>query len=359
MKFVQLPDIKEGMRIAKPVYNKKGVLLYGRGTEVRGSVLANLETLNLFGLYILEPAEPLPPISDDELEFERFQVVAGYMLTDELQKVVNGEFTSALDSLAADIVDRYGTDTKKISFIQSIRNPDDHVYKHSINVAILTALISKQLDIPKPEQHYMVVAGLLHDIGKLLAPPEILNKSSSLTSTELNTIRNAELRGYDLIRENYMIPAGIRRFFSQMHRELSDKMSLREGPSQKLLLGTKIIKLADMYDILTAMRIYKDPMSEFSAVTFMLNNDRDFDEALVEALMKSIYILPVGACVELTNGEKGLVLSDNEYYPLRPSVLSFGSNNIYDLGLRRIYEQVQIKDIMKTMDNRFVISQKP
>lgn len=74
------------------------------------------------------------------------------------------------------------------------------------------------------------------------------------------------------------------------------------------------------------------------------------------ALIESINILPVGACVELTNGEKGLVLAESEYFLLRPKILVFGSNTIYDLGQRKTYEKIQIRDILKTMDNRFVMN---
>lgn len=355
MRFVQIKEIKEGMKIAKPIYNQKGVLLYGRGTEIKTSVLKNIENLNLFGLYILEPTEPLPPMTDEELEFERFQIVAGYILAEELQNIINGNITSDFDELVDDICLRYGNGDHRINFIQSIRSPFDHVYKHSVNVAILTALMTHQLNTNRNEQHYLVAAALLHDIGKLLAPQDLLNKAASLTQEELRTIRSSELKGYELIRDNYYIPAGIRRYFSQMAKELSQKIS-SISYEQKMLLGTKVLKMADLYDILTAMRIYKDPMSEFSAISFMLERSNEFDENLVNTIIKSINILPVGACVELTNGQKGLVLSENEYYPLRPRVLSFKDNVVYDLGQRKTYDKIHIKDIMKTMDNRFVFS---
>lgn len=133
-------------------------------------------------------------------------------------------------------------------------------------------------------------------------------------------------------------------------------MTEQNESEQKLLLGTKIIKIADMFDTLTAMRVYKEPMSEFSAIKFFNEREDQYDEKLVVALIESINILPVGACVELTNGEKGLVLAESEYFLLRPKILVFGSNTIYDLGQRKTYEKIQIRDILKTMDNRFVMN---
>jgi len=355
MRFVQTADLKIGMKIAKPIYNKKGVLLYSRGTEINEHTLRNIGTMNLFGMYILEPTEPLPPVSDEELEFERFQVVSGYTLDDALRLVLKGEIPHEIETLASDIQHRFGRRMDKVNFIQTLRNPDDHVFKHSVNVAILTALITNKLGIDRNEQYHLIMAALLHDMGKLLAPVELLNKTSSLSYSELTTIRNSELEGYNLIRENYFLSASVRRYFVQMAEELSNKIHGYSNEEQrKVLLGTKILKVADLYDILTAMRVYKEPMSEFSAISFMLSKEDEYDESIVDAIVKSIYILPVGACVELTNGEKGLILAESEYYALRPRILSFNGNVVYDLAQKKVYEKVRIKDILKTMDNRFV-----
>lgn len=355
LRFLKLDEIKVGMRLAKPIYNKKGVLLYGHNTVINESVLSNIQAFNTYGQYILEPAEPLPPISDEELEFERFTTVASYALQDDLQLLINGSSPRNINQLSLEICNRFGKLTSKITFLQSLRSPDDAVYKHSINTAILCALISNRLRLDPKEQSYLVTAAFYHDIGKLLAPSEIINKTGKLTDKDMSTIKNAELKGYDLIKNNYLISAGIRRYIAQLRTELCNKLPSQPHQAQTLLLGTKLLKVADMFDTLTAMRVYKDPVSEFSALKFLLEREDEFDEQIVSALAESINILPVGCCVELSNGAKGLVLSENEYYVLRPRVLDFSTNQIYDLGQKKIYEQIQIKDIMKTMDNRFVM----
>lgn len=357
MRFVKLEEIRLGMRLAKPIYNKDGVLLYGRNTTVSDSVLSNLKNIKTYGQYILEPAEPLPPMSDEELEFERFTTVSSYTLKQDLQNMIEGNAPKHINELVDEVCDSYGHLTRKITFLQSLRSPDDSVYKHSLNVAILCALISNRLKLDPKEQKNLVTAAFYHDMGKLIAPAEIINKTGKLTSEELKTVRNAELEGYDLIKNDYSISAGIRRYIVQLRNELCNKIPSMPNQPQTLLLGTKLLQIADMYDTLTAMRVYKDPMSEFAAIKFLFDKEDEFDEKIVQALAESINILPPGCCVELTNNEKGLVLTENEYYLLRPSVLGFKSNQIYDLGQRKVYEQIQIKDIMKTMDNRFIMKQ--
>ena len=344
------------MRLAKPIYNSAGVLLYNRNTMINERVLEQINSLNLYGLYVLEPAEPLPPINDEEIEFERFQTVSCNMLQEIFDVALHNHQSKQAEVLCMEIMKRYRGLGRKIVFMQNIRGPQDFVYKHSLNVAILATLICNNLRIDRKEVFYLINASFYHDIGKILAPNELINKSGKLTREELNIIRNAELNGFEAIRNNYDIPAGIRRYITQLKVELCNKMPEMENRDQNLLLGTDILKVADMYDTLTAMRVYKEPTSEFSAIKFLLEHEYDYNEKVVEALIEAIHILPVGACVELTNGEKGIVLKENDFYHLRPTVLGFESQQTYDLGNRKVYEQVQIKDIMKTMDNRFIMS---
>ena len=128
MIFVKSEDLIYGMRIAKPIYNKSGVLLYERNTRLTLQGIESVKNFGLIGLYILEPAEPLPPMSDEEIEFERFQTVSCGSLQSELPNIINGSDSKILNGLADTIVNNYGNLTSKITFIQSIRGPEDNVY---------------------------------------------------------------------------------------------------------------------------------------------------------------------------------------------------------------------------------------
>lgn len=356
MKYIKKDEIKIGQRLAKPIFNKEGVLLYSRGTVVNASVLHHISDMSTYGFYVLDAAEPLPVISEEELEFERFQTTACVTLQEELEAIMNGQDSKNLDTLALTIVNNYGNLTNKITFIQNIRDNEDNVYKHCLNVAILCAMISGRLGIDRKEQYNLVLAAFYHDIGKLIAPQDIINKPSKLTIEEMSIVRKAELDGFDIVKNSFQLSSGIKRYISQLKIELLNKIPGNAKQPQTLLLGTKILQVADMYDILTAMRVYKDPTSEYEAVTFLQAREDQFDESIVNTLIKSINILPPGCCVELTNGEKALVLTESEYYPLRPTVLSFKTNTMYDLSQKKVYETVKIKSVLKTLDNRFIMN---
>ena len=87
MKFVKREDLKEGMRLGKPIYNKKGVLLYERDSKLTRASIESARNFGLMGVYVLEPTEPLPPMSEEDIEFEKFQIVSEFALMDELVAV--------------------------------------------------------------------------------------------------------------------------------------------------------------------------------------------------------------------------------------------------------------------------------
>ena len=80
MQFVKTADLKPGMRLAKPIYNKMGVLLYERDTLLTMQGINSIENFGLIGIFILEPAEPVPPLSREDLEFEQFQTIYVFKL---------------------------------------------------------------------------------------------------------------------------------------------------------------------------------------------------------------------------------------------------------------------------------------
>ena len=124
---------------------------------------------------------------------------------------------------------------------------------------------------------------------------------------------------------------------------------------KKKIPEVDILRTAYIYDQLTAMNIQEEPTSDVQAIRFLLDAGNGYDRVAVQALIHSINILEPGVCVELTNGDKGLVIIPGMYNVLQPYVLSFRDNQVYNLSTPHVAAQLQIKDIMRTMDNRHVM----
>jgi hypothetical protein len=191
----------------------------------------------------------------------------------------------------------------------------------------------------------------LHDLGLLLVNEKVAC-SDEPDEEEKNNIKKAIQEGYNLL-DYANVSQNIKRNVAIVQRTAYDLGSnIYEGRDKNLSTSAKILMLADKYDKMTAMKIDVEPESEFVVIKKLMN-DTTLDSKVVNALISSINILVPGVCVELTNGEKGLVLIENESNILKPTVLGFNNNRIYIL--ENTNDSLQIKDIMKTMDNRTVI----
>ena len=353
MRFVEINDLKEGERIVRPIFNTDGVLLYGSGTRTDASVVSQLKKLDLFGLYGLDEQEPVPAISNEVLAMEAFQTSEAYIIDEICRKLIADKPISNLEETADLIVRRFGYLKQPLQFNQSLRSKKDFVSKHTLNVAILTSIIAGKLNLETRERMYLVEAAFFYDIGKYLAPQESIFKSGALTEEELREVRAAKLKGYALLKENYAYPAGVRRYLIQLSKDLLNHTGEEwEHEKQNLLPGTQILKVADIYDVLTAVRPYRAPKSPFSAYKIMVENPEEYEPKYVEALASSLHILPVGSYVQLSNGEQGIVIRENEKVLERPIVLGFASNKMYDLSQASVFREVKIKDTVSTPDNR-------
>lgn len=353
MLFVKRDNLKTGMRLARPIYNKNGVLLYERNSKLTKQGIESIRNFGLIGIFILEPAEPVPPMTQADIEFERFQTMCVFSIREELDKILQTKRVSRIQMISANIIKNYGHLDKRINFIQNLRSKEDYIYKHSLNVAILCAMITHVMNIKVDEQLETVQAALVHDIGKLTVA-DIL-ESENPSPEEKTRIEVAEVGGYDMIEMAFSSAPNVKRICVQARKGLSSLKTGEGISSVRMGNGARVLAVAETYDRMTAVQFEKEPNSEVAALKYLLDNPQIFDSRVVDALIKSINILVPGVSVELNTGEKALVLSANEQNVLRPMVLMFRDNSIVDLADMDMYEDLEIRDIMKTMDNRYVM----
>lgn len=356
MLFVKRDDLKVGMRLARPIYNKNGVLLYDRNSKLTTQGIESIKNFGLIGIFVLEPAEPAPPMTQEDIEFERFQTMCVYSIQEELDKIVQKRRTSRMQVIAGNIIKNYGHLDKKINFVQNLRSKEDYLYKHSLNVALLSVMMSHELNMMVEEQMETVYAAIVHDIGKLTVPKEIMDKPV-WDDDDREKIKSAEVAGYELVDDIFSSNPNVKRICAQAQKMLESIQTGEDISNMKLVNGAKVLVIAETFDTMTAMRFEQEPESEVAALKYLMEHEKIFDPRYVTALTRCINILSEGVSVELNTGEKALVLTANERNLLRPIILMFGDNAIIDLSNESVYGDLEIKDIMKTMDNRHVMVQ--
>lgn len=358
MKFIEADNLKKGMRLARPIYNKKGVLLFERDSRLTSMTIESVKNFGLLGVYILEPAEPLPPMSEEDLEFERFQIATGFFIQDELESILETKRKNRLDTIAATILRKYGHLDEKISFYQNLRSRDDFICRHSLNTAIFCAMLTHAMNVKVDEQLRVVQSAILHDIGKCRIPKDVLFSKDGKENLQ-DRIYEDQMEGLNILEEAFVDGTSIKRLCMQAmtaQQEFDVNGSLQ--PNTRMSLGAKILLVANRYDEITAVSLQGNSESEVKAIQEFYAHPELYDEKVVDALIRCINILFPGVSVELSTGEKALVIAENPQSILRPVVLTFADNSILDLAALE-NKDIQVVDVMKTLDNRYIMSSLP
>ena len=355
MKFVKQEDLKIGMRLARPIYAKNGVLLFDRDSQLSNSTISSVKNFGLFGIYILEPAEPLPPMSEEDREFERFQTVMVAMIQEELDRIIATKHTKNSSNVSAQIIKKFGHLDSKINFYQNLRSRNDFVARHALNVAILCSMICHVMNVSIDEQDKIIHAALVHDIGRMKSKNEAVYGGEGNPGDRIRMFQET-ISAYDILEESFAAygPA-IKRICNQAIHTQMDIENGVDVSDRKMVMGAKILMVANKYDELTAMSLSGESISEVKAIKEFIDHPEWYDKEVVAALLSSVNILFPGVSVELNTGEKALVLTENVFNVLRPTVLCFKDNSILDLSLRS-NSDIFVCDVMKTLDNRYIMN---
>ena len=209
--------------------------------------------------------------------------------------------------------------------LTKIRDKDDYLLEHSLNVAILLANFGKSIGMSTEEVEELAHAGFLHDVGKIKIPDEILHKPGRLTDDEMDIMRKHVVFGVETLKETGIADDLITTVSE--HHERLDGMGYPFGKKgDEISRSGRMIAIADVYDALTADRVYKKGMPGQKALQILLKDcPAKYDHGLLQHFIKCMGIYPVGTLVLLNNERIAMVLEQNEKAPIKPIVKVFYS----------------------------------
>ena len=219
--------------------------------------------------------------------------------------------------------------------LTQIKKRDEYTAQHSINVCVLTLSLARHLGMPRKEMEALGVAALLHDVGKLKTPLDVLNKPGKLTDDEFAIMKQHPVAGRKMLEVFHELPYQIADVAFSHHERTGGGGYPRGLSGEQISFHSKLVAIVDVYDAITSDRCYHDGMSPTEALTKMYSwRLTDFDGELLEQFIQCLGIYPVGSLVELTTGEVGFVISVNPDFRLKPKV-----NIVLDTHKRRLYPQ--------------------
>jgi HD-GYP domain-containing protein (c-di-GMP phosphodiesterase class II) len=206
--------------------------------------------------------------------------------------------------------------------LTSIKMYDEYTFAHSVNTAILAISLGTFLSLEKPQVAVLGMAGLLHDIGKVTLPLEIINKPGKLTEEEWGVIQQHPVEGARVLSDAPGVTkmAMVAAFEHHQHGDVHGYPLVKDGRQPHLF--SQIVSLADTYEAITANRVYySSRTTPYQAIRILLKNrGKTFDPILVKAFVNMIGIFPVGTVLKLDTGEVGLVIHQTRDL-MRPRVL--------------------------------------
>ena len=242
------------------------------------------------------------------------------MLTEaKMGKVVDTQKAKLLVAeLASNIVENLDASM----WLTQLKKRDEYTAIHSLNVCVLSLTFGRALGLKTDELNELGLGALLHDIGKMQVPLEILNKPGKLSKEEFEIMKTHPQKGYELLLDDNNLSADVLAIVKSHHERLSGNGYPDSLPEQNISYYTKIVSITDVYDAITSDRVYHDGMTPHDAMQrlyeWMPNN---FDQELMQKFIRTLGIYPIGSVVELKTGHIGLVVKLNENHRLKPVVM--------------------------------------
>jgi HD-GYP domain-containing protein (c-di-GMP phosphodiesterase class II) len=193
--------------------------------------------------------------------------------------------------------------------------------KSSVNSAILSAMIAQELLLPPHKVMQIITGALLHDIGMLKLPKEIMAKQGGLSHEEIRVMHTHPLLTYRIIAKelNYPDPVG---FVALQHHERWDGQGYPSSlAGENIDIGARILSVADAFEAMVSKKPYRNSMVGYAAMKALLSDNQSrFDPDVLKAFVTIMGIYPIGSIVVLNDGAIARVIEVHSGTPLRPKV---------------------------------------
>jgi len=262
-----------------------------------------------------------------------------------MDQMVSGsvEALSSVRETVEGIVDDFLGDTDTMVHLINIKEKEETIYHHSLNVSILALMLGRKAKLTTSEMHELGMGALFHDIGKNRIEKKILKKKAPLTKAELAVMRLHPRYGVDIMKKCGVRDGVLRVIYG--HHELFNGRGYPSGlKGEEISKLSRILSIANIYDNLCNHPEPEKCLTPYEALSHMFTKKREhMDMELFSTFIRAMGIYPPGTVVQLSNGEVAIVISINPENPLKPSLLLYEPNIPKDEAL--IHEMADDDDI--------------
>lgn len=321
MRKINLDQIQAGAILAKTIVTLEGKVLLTSGMELNEEYIRRLQTNGITELYIEDEISKdvhVPEFIREEIVTEAKQLVKVMMTNTSIKTNIDGQkVMEVVDKIISNIL----ANGDIIVNLSDIRSVDDYTFSHSVNVCIYSLVIGIGLGYTGEKLRELGVGSILHDIGKVRVPQQILKKPGKLTPDEFDEIKRHTYYGYEILKNTNGISMTAS-FIALGHHERMDGSGYPyQLKNDNIHKAARIVAVSDVYDALTSDRVYRKKLMHHEVVDYITSlASHHFDREIVDTFIRYVAYYPVGTAVVLNTGEKGLVSKYNKYFPTRPVI---------------------------------------
>ena len=317
MHVVSLDKIVSGSKLGKALYSADGRILLGRGVDLTGKYLNRLTEMGYYSIFVSDDfddeVELNDGIQDSTRNFAIGQVKSLFKSTMEGNGDGNNfDLKNGIENITDSIInDITGNDNLMID-LYSLKTHDDYTFQHSVNVCVLAIVLGIKAGLNGIELRELAKGAMLHDIGKMHTPFEILTKDSLLTDEEYEIVKRHTNEGFSFLLNDSNVSPKIA-IVAYQHHERFDGTGYPDGiGGDQMHIYSKIVAIIDTYDALTSDRVYRKRYNNDQALNIIYKeSEGKFEPDLLKLLRNCVARYTSGSLVRLKTGETAIVLRNN------------------------------------------------
>lgn len=324
-----------GMVVAEDVYTFNNQMIIAAGTVLDDKMITRMKFYSVATI-IINKEETVTPVTVTETQVistknsEEFQYyktelpVAINTLKGEIHHLVTSSSSNVDQNALLKGVSRLLKKSRNgihvFDMLHCLRDLNDQTFAHSINVSLICYVLGSWLGFSRKELETLTLSGILHDIGKVTLPPELILKPTKLTDDEYETIKTHSVRGYNILREkdvdNHV------KFSAMMHHERCDGSGYPMGlRADQIDSHAKIVAIADVYEAMTSARVYRNAVCPFEVIHILEDEGMTkYDTQYLMCFLEHLTLSYINSNVRLSNGTEGKIVMLNKHSLSRPVV---------------------------------------